>query len=403
VVDTNVLLHCLPLDQIPWPTIVESEAVELVIVAQVLRELDDKKNGDSEKLKKRAKRALASLNGWLPPRTASAEIADGVRVRVLPAEPSERPGFDFAVSDDRILASAVDLSSDADVCVATGDTSMRFKAEHHGLAVYIVPEAYRVREEEAKKEIRHSPRLIAGLFEAERGDVKTNIAVKLGLSVRHLLPDAEEGLIEARRRETEEEERENMLNSARENGGSFGSPFGPKHRALMRGIRKASALYSRNPFVNEPTAQSWERYVQRLVAFDEEHHKTARIDIGIANQGSAPADDVIVEFRFPVGVDVSLREPRVPEEPQGEQRPDLSVLVASRLSVDTAQPHTIEVETQPNGACVRIRVKRLMHSRTVVYPVWLHAEGGFTIRALTLAASPPVHEKADLNVRFTAS
>lgn len=385
--------------------IIESDAVELVIVAQVLRELDEKKDGDSEKLKKRAKRALAKLNSWLPPRTSAAGIADGVTIRVLPAEPPERPGLDYRVADDRILGSVFDLANGADVCVATGDTTMRFKAEHHQIAVFVIPDEYRIRDDEPKREARHAPRLIAGLFGADRQNAQNNVAVKPGISVRHLFPAAEEALIEARRREAEDEH-DDALALEHENAGLFGGAVGSKNAALMRslrGLRKASALYSGNPVVNEITAQSWERYIQRLVEFQKEHHYTARIEIGIVNQGTAPADDVIVEFQFPPHIKVSLHEPRIPNAPREERLSDLSMIVPNRLSVDTAKPESIELDDRAQGVCARVRVKRLMHSRVVAYPVWIGVQAGFTIEVVVLAASPPVQEAAALNVRLSAS
>ncbi|MDB4963963.1 MAG: hypothetical protein JWP01_3962 [Myxococcales bacterium] len=382
VPDTNVLLHSQPLDQIPWRDLAKATSVEIVLVSQVLRELDAKKNGDSEKLRRRARNVLSKINTWLPSASATPTIADGVVLRVRVREPGAAAGLDLAVPDDRILASASELGHD--VFIATGDTTMRLKADGLNLRVVTIPETYLIRDEEPKKHIVPKAQLRAGILDVDGRELTTNLTLGVGLSAKHLLNDAMEGL---RAAET----------SADENARGVYGLYG---RNALRLGGFASFHEER-----EPTVESWATYIQSIHAFDEQHANRVEVVLGVVNDGSAPAEDILVEFQFPPGIYVHRSEPHWPSQPRRRAHfDDFSSLIRRPL-------HPMEVNESfhldwdgDTGAHAQIKIRRLLQSKRIAYAVWaeIHDDniGGIPIRARVLAGSPPLTTDSTLNVRF---
>lgn len=78
VLDTHVLLHFQPPDQVDWPTVVGSPAVRLVLPLRVIEELDEKKYTARAKLADRARRLLSQLRTELAPNSGGpTELREG--------------------------------------------------------------------------------------------------------------------------------------------------------------------------------------------------------------------------------------------------------------------------------------------------------------------------------------
>jgi hypothetical protein len=379
VPDTNIFLHYQPLDQIPWPKLANATTVDIVLVSQVLRELDDKKNGESPRLRQRAQRALAQIDAWLPPGALVASIADSARLRVRVQEPQQIIGLDFAVGDDRIVAAAMELRTEASTptIVVTGDVGMRFKAEARGLTIMRLPEQYRVRDDEQKKEAqapRYIARLRPGALDPQRDVLELNAFLSVGLSAQHLLNDA---LL--------------ALERARDSSNSF------------RGMRD---LYTVGLADNgEPSVAAYERYVSDIREYDKRHAAILEMRVGVVNEGDGPADDITAQFFFPHGMYVTDHGFALPEAPRRRSYID------SLMSQSILQPHPMKmtefrelVEVGEGRAMARIRLTRLMQSERRTYRLWVAiAEGattGFSIECKVLAAEPVITITSTINVRF---
>jgi rRNA-processing protein FCF1 len=142
VIDTNVLLHYVPPDQIDWSEVVGSdEDVRLIVPLRVVNELDDKKYARDNKISKRARSVLSQVgNALLASDSAPAEITDGVSLEVAPiSEPRERP----LDADSEILACCLTLAPYAPgLLLATGDTAMRIRAQQLGIDTKTLPDTY---------------------------------------------------------------------------------------------------------------------------------------------------------------------------------------------------------------------------------------------------------------------
>lgn len=378
VPDTNVLLHSQPIDQIPWRELTGVATVEIVLVSQVIRELDAKKHSDSEKLRGRSRSVLSKINSWFPSVSATPAIADGVTVRVWMKEPSAADGLDVSVPDDRIIASASELTEQCQVRIATGDTTMRLKADARGLKIMSIPAAYRLHDDEAKKpEPPPRPVLRAGVLDRE-GNLTHYVGSPVGLSARHLLPSAEEGLQAAREAAQLSEH------------GFYGRP------AMQ--VSSFDAYVSDRP----PTAESWERYIESIHAYDREHALTVKLIVGIVNEGTAPADDLLVEFRFPPEIYVHRNAPVLPWPPERHSF-GADLLSRALQRVDTNESFDFDVDVV-NGSYGRMEIGRLLHSQRVMYSVWAELDDnsirGISIDATVLAGSPPSKSDVQLNVRF---
>jgi rRNA-processing protein FCF1 len=141
VVDTNVLLHYLPVDQIPWPGIVGSQDVRLVIPLRVIEELDAKKYAKRQDLSKRARNILPALERLLGQAGAPGRVTDGVTVEV-PVETGPRDRSEDA--DEVILETCRELGQFAarPVALVTGDYGMRLRAQALGIRTMPMPEKY---------------------------------------------------------------------------------------------------------------------------------------------------------------------------------------------------------------------------------------------------------------------
>lgn len=141
VLDTNLLLHYLPVDQIPWPEILGSPAVRLIVPLRVIEELDAKKYSRRKDLASKARRLLPKLESLIHAPAGLGVLSSGVTLEVLAeAGPRDRS----ASADDEILDVALEFQqlSGRAVTVLTADVAMRVRAAALGLAVALVPDRY---------------------------------------------------------------------------------------------------------------------------------------------------------------------------------------------------------------------------------------------------------------------
>lgn len=161
-----------------------------------------------------------------------------------------------------------------------------------------------------------------------------------------------------------------------------------------------------DPSAQQPSAEAWERHIEALKRFMEEHAHTASVSIGVTNTGTAPASDIIIEMFFPSDVAVADYEPQTPRAPQAPQaylRDALMSATMSNAAVHAVAANTLSVHRHQDSTCVRITSKRLMHTKHLTWPIWMRVRGGFQIRGRVLAASPPLDEAFALNVRLAVA
>ena len=142
VLDTHVLLHYLPPDQIEWPDVVNAKEVRLVIPLRVIEELDEKKFSDSKLLRTRSRALLPQLEAVIAPGGKPGALRDHVTIEVPLADRTRgRP----ADADTEVLETCREIEqlTTHQVVLVTADTGMRIRAQAHGLQVCRPPDTYR--------------------------------------------------------------------------------------------------------------------------------------------------------------------------------------------------------------------------------------------------------------------
>lgn len=415
VPDTNVLLHSQLLDQIPWCDLTRSQSVEIVLVSQVLRELDAKKSGDSEKLRRRAQHVLSAIKRWMPSVSSVGTVGKGATIRVQVREPQPIEGLDLNVPDDRVIASAILLRGESPVVIASGDITMGYKAEMHGIDVLTIPDQYRIHDDAPQKKAAPSaprPRLVASLFPPNDAPPAPNVEVRCGLTAGHLLPEAEVGLTLARRREAEvararatEESARRAARALSSRGGDprLRNPFSIPFSNTLAALDRITGPFD-PPDEEEPSAEEWEQYIASLKNYDELYPNTFALSIGLINEGDAPADDILVEFWFPDGFAISDYEPKIPTKPL-RRRLLIDDCLLRAVLAPSERNSSLRLDQHEDGTLMHLKIKRLMHSMHIAYPVWATvfdpSVRGMKINARVLSASPPTEAEVDLNVRWT--
>jgi rRNA-processing protein FCF1 len=142
VLDTNVLLHYLPVMDIPWRDVVQQRVVRLVVPLRVIEELDAKKYSRRADLADRARRLLPQLESFVGAGGEPGEVRPGTTLEV-PADTGLRNRPTDA--DQEILAVCNELQQlvGRPVSLISGDTAMRLRAHSQGIAVLKMPEEYR--------------------------------------------------------------------------------------------------------------------------------------------------------------------------------------------------------------------------------------------------------------------
>ena len=142
VLDTNVLLHYLPPDQIPWPQALGPGRWRLMLPVRVIEELDAKKYSGSRALSLRARDLLPRLERLVGEAGEPRKLAADVTLEVaVDSGPRYRPQD----ADEEILAFCAELPqlTGANAVLVTSDTSMRLRARAQQTSVRGLDNAYR--------------------------------------------------------------------------------------------------------------------------------------------------------------------------------------------------------------------------------------------------------------------
>lgn len=373
VPDTDILLHYQPLDQLPWRQLAGDREIEVVLVTQVLRELDAKKWGDSDRLRERARRVFAELRRWLPPGILSTTLTNEVALRMVISEPLIGDNLDRTVGDDRILASMVELATGKSVALMTDDYVLSQKAAARGYELIAPPDSHRLVDKGAKKGTRPAA-------------LKVGLVTELG----HVPSSHVELVLDG-------------------NAGDYRHVMEARVAAVRSGQR--SMEYLLGPHfafhgIEAPTLQDFEKFIDELRAFEQKLTRVVQFGIAISNEGDEPADDARAEILFPSALEVSDIPPVWPA------RPEIRALeVAGKLNGDGHPSSRVSSKSAPflmdwtedfRRRRLRIHVERLMQTKQIARRLWAWPEahvGGFSIDVELLAASPARRQQVSLNVR----
>jgi hypothetical protein len=160
ILDTNVMIHCRPLIELPWAALVGTPKVRLAITPSVLREIDKLKQDGNLRRAKRARRVLPLIRSC-EASGGSTLLTDDITFSMLT---NVRPDWankvfaelDKEHADDRLVAEAWTVQNSGEsVYFLCNDTLARVRASSLGLVAAPIPERWILSEEpdERDKEI----------------------------------------------------------------------------------------------------------------------------------------------------------------------------------------------------------------------------------------------------------
>jgi hypothetical protein len=174
--DTNVLLQCRALEQLPWGDEIEADEIQLLIGAPVQDEIDKLKNDGNGRRATRARSVNAVFRRLLASPTHSLTIREyrpRVELKFAPPVPTDQempPTLDRARADDRLIAEVIYFRRNgADACVVTDDIGMQLRCPRHEVPCVAVPESWKLPPEndERDKTINALKTQIAQLLNAQ--------------------------------------------------------------------------------------------------------------------------------------------------------------------------------------------------------------------------------------------
>ncbi|MFF2275756.1 PIN domain-containing protein [Agromyces sp. NPDC058126] len=136
ILDTNVLVHGRPFDEVRWNDALNSKRVKILLPILIIDELDKLKDGRQE----RARQPLKAIDRLLTSGAASQSVSvrSGVRLQIV-TEP--RGHQRVARNDDEIVRQAEYLQAVGrnQITILTRDRGMRVRAEIAQLATMMLP------------------------------------------------------------------------------------------------------------------------------------------------------------------------------------------------------------------------------------------------------------------------
>jgi rRNA-processing protein FCF1 len=141
VLDTNVLLHYEPPENVDWAEVLGEPPIRLVIPLRVVEELDEKKYARRADLADRARRLLPRLEKALGAGGTAGQLRPGATIEV-PLDPAPRTKPIDA--DQEVLDTCQELRqfTGEEVVLVTGDTAMRIRAEARRIPTIRMPLRY---------------------------------------------------------------------------------------------------------------------------------------------------------------------------------------------------------------------------------------------------------------------
>jgi rRNA-processing protein FCF1 len=151
VLDSNILLHYISFEEIPWQEEFGCGEVTIVLTGMVLEEIDKKKDDEKGKIQKRAKAVASRFKEILI--AGKSGKYPVMFVESAYATEDERRRFHLDRNDNQILFDIRKAGLDmADVIVVSSDTAMLLRAKQQGFRIYQLDDKYLLKEELSKEE-----------------------------------------------------------------------------------------------------------------------------------------------------------------------------------------------------------------------------------------------------------
>jgi hypothetical protein len=416
--DTNVMPHCRPLEELDWPTFLAAEETELVVTSIVTDELDLQKDQNPHlRLKRRARSVIKKLNAvWT--NAQSVRISPHVLLtysfvdsRIL----CEKHHLDPLSKDNHLLAVILEHKNryQADnVFFVTRDESIQLKAKRFDIATLSPtkdmeleeePDAVEKENERLKQELaRTQNRIPKIVFGFEDGSNYQNIELEEELN---LTDDAIQNYLTDIKKQYPKiifPEKKTVTSSAPfslrdfERISSMVVTLAGEEIVEIQG-KKIPVTEKAVLEYNKQLEQFYEKSLEFLKAGIQYQHKERRIfslKFALKNEGTTPGISVKVTIAFPPGFIVQDKwplgkcpqRPKAPEPPERKSFDLLSptswihqpyIDLATRIRPIVTDPAEPTIEREDDHAEVIFVVPKLRHvdKPQQLGPVWVTFAG----------------------------
>lgn len=435
--DTNVYLHYRLFDQIDWPDVLKVSGVTIVVPPVTVRELNKLKElHPRARVKERAGTVLKKL--FLLFKSGSqTHLRDSVEMWFEDRDPM----IDFMayqlnrnVQDDNLIASIVMLKNEnpeAEVLLVTSDTGLTLMAKAKRLGIPTAtlqddlklaeepdPHQLRIRELEQKvRELGLKAPQLSLVFEDGSQYATFVLPHPFELTQEELATkqkQLEQQYPKMEHQTSQTSRLPDPLASIAEALASLNAPLGNavSTKDIERYNAELDIFYS-----------AYAEYLQKEIWYQNLKRRTVQLSIFIANDGTAPAEDVDVFMHFPDGFELTDEQgfpnPPSPPEPPAKPRTQMqqllepmSGLLVNVLPLASYVPHPVlpppNVSTpnirQTSSYDVDFHVQRIKHklqeSAEPMYIVFESFEStrSFQIDYRILAANVPSETTGKLHV-----
>ncbi len=404
-IDTNIILHFTPLDQVDWTEVCGQRSVEILFAPIVIEELDKHKRNTNPRISKRAKAAIKKIGEI----GITGIWSENVHITVVTKRPNNGiyadNSLDKEEQDDRLLATIIDHinTKGADIRLITNDLGPKLKCLSFGIETISLPDKYELKEEDDE-------------LTKENNKLKDQInKYRLGIPKLNLLFDNNKPFITIKIKEFDFSEfRKSEV-----------AKIESEHPYMD--IPKEDTLnwVFRHPFINKASVDkynselakffiTYEGYLTGCETYYRNVFFTKAIKFKLLNEGSIPANDIDIKMHFPDGFTLKNRKPKNnSEKPRPPFKPGeeltLNPHIISSIARPDINPLPFSAKGFPsikktNSYDVTFDLKTLKHNQDYIFDdLFLtfdsfDSASGFTVDYKIYAANIPEVLTGQLNV-----
>lgn len=334
--DTQIYLHYQLFDQVNWLGVLKVSEITIVIPPVIVRELNKHKElHPRPRVKKRAGLVLKRFFSLFES-ASRTHIRDNVEVWFEDRDPT----IDFAASelshdiqDDNLIASIImfrDENPETEVVLVTSDSGLTLvaKANRLGISTTRLPDRFKLPEEpdpeqahikELENELRELKLQVPQLslvFE----DGRQHIVFTLPHPVEPTQHELQDDVRRIKQRYPKMEHQSRQVRELPEHLASMAEAVADLSASLGNTILPDEDIDDYNTSLDK-FYQAYGKYLKRNIRHQNLKRRAIKLDIFVANDGSAPAEDIDVFMHFPDGFRLTDAEgfpksPRTPEPPR---------------------------------------------------------------------------------------
>lgn len=379
--DSNVFLHFLPFDQIPWPKEMSADVVHLRVPREVIGELNKHKDGHSVgHMRERAGKILRRIMNFAL--ANDGRVGDSGEVTIVceqrtPGFDLEARGFNPAVTDDRILAAVLDYKEQhptEHVVLVTDDAGAALRAHSYGVVRLGLTDEMRIppAPDEKQKRIRELEERVHAI---EKGRPRLHLSFPGGASECTLMVEPDTIVSETDARAYADGA---VAKLAPHQTGAALQQMAAKPPTVLDDEVLASIMKTVSAAAGMMAVSAREKlmlfhsncaaYYLAIWKYTNEMRRTKEIRLVLENTGTVPAEDIYVRLRlprrlsiFPQGISNSAPVPPLPPgvSAKPQQFGNAKTKTELRHAFEYVGPQEL-----PGHWDVRFRLPRLNHHVT---------------------------------------